>query len=98
MAEETIAATLPEECIRDWQNKIKVLTSTVWPTSINDSGIQGWLENFTGAVDDVQIERLHAYHLLHQFMYFGNPEIRELLRSVYRDLFLHPLVQQIRSG
>ena len=35
-------------------------------------------------------------YLLTRFMYFGQREIKALLRSVYLDLFRYPLVAAIR--
>jgi hypothetical protein len=42
-------------------------------------------------------ERLHALHLLASVSYFGLREIRVLLRSMFRDLYRYPIVQQLRQ-
>ena len=43
-------------------------------------------------------ERENALHLLAHFNHFGLLEIRELLKSLYRDHIRYPLVQQIRTS
>lgn len=58
--------------------------------------LNAWLANFTGIVTEVETERLHALFWLSQFMYYGSAEIRVLLRSLYRDLFFCPMVQEVR--
>ncbi|MCD4663994.1 MAG: hypothetical protein K8R68_01910, partial [Bacteroidales bacterium] len=42
-------------------------------------------------------QQINALYLLSKFMYFGNIELRELLKSVYRDLFKYPIVESIRK-
>jgi hypothetical protein len=77
--------------------RIVVLNDRVWEQRVPKSKIDAWLENFTGRVAEVETERLHALFWLSQFMYFGNREIRVLLRSVFRDLFLCPMIQDVRA-
>ncbi len=42
-------------------------------------------------------ERLNMLYLLSKFMYFGNRELRQLIVSLYRDLFKYPIVSAIRK-
>jgi len=78
----------------DLKAKIKVLNEALWENKADWTVVQGWLGNFAASGDPS--ERLHALHLLAQFMYFGSREMRELLRSLYRDQFRYPLVERIR--
>jgi hypothetical protein len=77
--------------------KVKTLVESCWYRRINWVQVESWLENFTGLTGDVEKERLHALYLLANFLYYGNPEIRELLRAVYRDHFQYPLLEAIRK-
>ncbi|TRZ50402.1 hypothetical protein D4S03_06820 [bacterium] len=77
--------------------KIKALNETIWEHRALLPMVEGWLDNFQP--DDPgspRSERLHALHLLAQFMYFGSREIREMLRAVFRDLYKYPIVDTIR--
>jgi hypothetical protein len=77
--------------------KIMILNDRVWEKRIPRTKVEKWLENFTGKFADVDKERLHALYWLSQFMYFGSREIRVLLKSLYRDLYLRPMIQDIRA-
>lgn len=72
---------------------IKTLNERIWGNKLSMPAIDRWLENFTNGDE----ERLIALHLLAQFMYFGNAEIRILLQSLYRDLYRMPILEQIRG-
>lgn len=78
--------------------KIMVLNEHVWENRAPQPKIEQWLANFTGRVARAEVERVHALFWLSQFMYFGSKEIRVLVRSMYRDLFLKPLVQDVRRN
>ena len=79
-------------------SKIMVLNKTVWSGArITRSKVDAWLSNFSGEVQSKESERLNALYLLSHFLFFGVPEFRELLRVVYRDLYLYPIIQNIRS-
>lgn len=80
-----------------WEHKIKLLNEAVWERRINRPQIAAWLRNFSGSIEDSQKEQLRALHLLQHFMYFGLSEIRELVRSLYRDQFMYPTVQLLRD-
>lgn len=85
---------LKDELLR----KVMILNDRVWENKISMPAVERWLENFTGKVADPEVERVHALYWLSHFMYFGTREIRVLIRSLYRDLFLSPLIQQIRGA
>lgn len=79
-------------------SRIRTLSEEVWEDSVSGPDIDRWLQNFNGAILSVEAERLNALHLLAHFNYFGLREIRELLKSVYRDLFRYPIIQNIRKA
>lgn len=70
-------------------DKIIELDSYIWRTNFKDAGIKQWRENFDS--EDVTL----AQKLLSQFLYFDDVMIREMLISLYRDLVIYPIKQQI---
>lgn len=79
------------------RTRITVLSERAWESRVKWDLVERWLKNFTGQSGyDVEEERIHALYLLSQFLYFGSREIRVLLRALYRDLFLLPLIQEVR--
>lgn len=72
-------------------DKIKVLNETTWESKVKRPIIDKWLNNFQS-----DKEKSHALFLLSNFMYFGNIQIKQLLVSLYRDLYKYPIVQEIR--
>lgn len=78
--------------------RILVLNDYAWERRLDEPAVERWLENFDGRSGlPADVEQIHALYLLSQFLYFGVREIRVLLRSLYRDLFLIPLIQEIRA-
>jgi hypothetical protein len=78
--------------------KIKILNEEAWEHRVPWPKIQQWLENFANAgAGDSTTQQLHALFLLSKFMYFGSREMRELLRSVFRDLYKYPVVEGLRK-
>lgn len=73
-------------------DKIKVLNETIWENRILRHNIDLWLQNF-----DTEEERLHGLYLLSEFMYFGSTQMRQLLKSLFRDLYRYPLIESIRK-
>jgi len=76
-------------------NKVLTYYATIWKDRRSDNIHEKWLGNFTD-VKNGDNEQLHALFLLTKFMYFGNLELRELLKCIYRDLFKYPIVEAIR--
>ncbi|WP_033080595.1 hypothetical protein [Colwellia psychrerythraea] len=76
--------------------KITKLSQNIWEDKVGGISLNKWLENFQTNDDPSKCEQTHALYLVSNFMYFGTREIRELLKSLYRDKFLKPLVQTIR--
>lgn len=85
----------------DWdllRKRILVLNEKVWDNRLCWSTVEQWLKNFNGRSGlDISTERIHALYLLSQMMYFGGREIRVLLRSLYTDLVLIPMIQHVRT-
>ena len=83
----------------DLMRKIKMLSDTLWSgNQIKEGKIKVWLDNFKGETGiDKKEERLHALFVLSHFLFFGLPEFRELLQVIYRDLYLYPIIQDIRA-
>lgn len=70
----------------------------VWEHRANWPAVERWLGNFSADQPGQKSERLHALFLLSQFMYFGSPELRHLLRSLYKDVFAYPILESIRRA
>jgi hypothetical protein len=75
-----------------------MLSERLWEGRCKRPDLDAWLNNFDGRYSggDSEKERLHALYLLAHVSYFGLPEIRVLLRAMYRDLFRYPIIQTIR--
>lgn len=100
---DNIFNTYPDETQKNTWDRLKkritVLNERAWEDKISWDQVDRWLQNFSGEVEpDIEKERLHALYLLSQFMYFGSKEIRVLLKSIFQDLFISPLIQEIRDG
>ena len=79
-------------------SKVMVLSDTLWSgNQIKEGKIKTWLNNFKGEKFSAEEEQLHALFILSHFLFFGVPEFRELLRVIYRDLYLYPIIQDLRA-
>ncbi|MCF8825059.1 phosphoribosyltransferase-like protein [Xanthomonas campestris] len=82
----------------DLLTRILFLSKSAWEGGAKWPSINQWLGNFSGLTGaSPSVEKLHALYLLSQFMYYGNREIRVLLRALYSELFLLPLVRDARK-
>lgn len=72
---------------------IATLNEILWENRVLKPRIENWLENFKEAE-----EKDYALLLLSKCMYFGNSNIRALLRALYRDKFRAPILQDIRRN
>lgn len=77
-------------------NAIQALNTCVWRNRVDKPTIDQWLKEFGADGGPGAPGRLHALYLLSRFMYFGEEEIRALLRALYRDHFRYPIVAEIR--
>lgn len=85
-------------CLREsLLERVKLLSEAVWEGRIDDQSLDAWLGNFRTADGDEDAEaELHALYLLSHFIYFGNRQMRELMRVLYRDIYRYPIVESIR--
>ncbi len=89
-----MTTTTLEEKLR---SKIKRLSETVWERRVQESAVNQWLSCFSLSGRDAPRDKLHALHLLAQFMYFGSKEMRALLKHLYEELYRYPVVQEVRD-
>jgi hypothetical protein len=89
----------PEQTWDMLRVRITVLNERVWENRNQWPQVEAWLANFDGRAGfEPEVEKLHALFLLSQFLFIGSAETRVLLQSVYRDLFLIPLIQEVRAS
>ncbi len=86
-----------DEHIERLQKKIKNLDETVWERRCDWPTVTEWLKQFSPKANLVD-EQLQALFLLSNFLYFGMREIRELLKSLFRDLYRYRIVSAIRRS
>ncbi len=77
-------------------NIIQALNRWVWRQQVGTPLIEDWLRCFGSDCVPGSPGRLQALYLLSRFMYFGDEEVRALLRALYRDNFKYPIVASIR--
>jgi len=77
--------------------KIKTLSQTSWEGKVEECSIDNWIDGFNHYRDITPTEKLNLIFLISNVMYFGNKQIRELLKALYRDLFKYPVVEKIRK-
>lgn len=82
--------------MRSLKTKIKTLNETVWENRATDPAITEWLENFAPSGTVGSDQQVHALFLLSNFMFFGDREIRGLLKALYRDVYRYPIIEAIR--
>lgn len=93
-----LAPLLPSRSPRDeLLDRLDVLSANVWDNAITRVDVENWLRNYDGSELSAEDEQLNALHLLANFNLFGIAEVRELLRSIYRDLYRYPIIQEIRK-
>lgn len=79
--------------------KIHAYYETIWKDKWEEKIEEMWLSNFQDAdVDLADKERINMLYLLSKFMYYGNKELRQLIFSLYRDLFKYPIISNIRKS
>lgn len=80
----------------DLYAKIEVLARRLWAERrIQRREVDSWLDNF-GPSGTADKERLHALYLLSRSMFFPNPELREVIRALYRDHLRYPIIRELR--
>lgn len=80
------------------RNQIQNLSTWLWGHKILEQDINDWLKNFENKHDDKQKEEFIALSLLSQFMFFDQREVRQALKSLYKDKYISPLVKKYRKS
>jgi hypothetical protein len=82
------------------EREIKTLNELAWEDRVPSKSLHEWLSNFNdvGFSSPEDVQKGYALFLLSRFMYFGDREIRELLKSLYRDLYKYNLIAGIRRA
>jgi hypothetical protein len=87
-----------EEITHELIEKIHILCEKVWSGSELDiHRVKTWIDQFKYDVDTEDNDQIQFLFLLSKFMYFGDREIKELLISVYRDLYRYRIIKKIRQ-
>jgi len=86
------------DCYNLLKKRILTLSTEVWEGYPNWDDVENWLNNFNGLTENsIEDERLNALFILSEFLYFGSRQIRAMLKAMYRDHFIIPLIQKIRN-
>ena len=78
------------------EGKIKFLSDFIWENRISGKLVREWINQFEVANDIEDDEQIHALFLLSHFLYFGQSELRSLLKSMYRDMIRSRILHEIR--
>ena len=85
-----------DNIIENYKSQIVKLSLWLWGNRIKEKNIDLWLENFNDSEDHLKEKRL-ALTLLNQFMFYDLREIRQALKSLFKDLFLAPYISKYRK-
>jgi hypothetical protein len=77
---------------------IQALNETAWSQRVGHKEIEEWLKGFGAVCSPNSIGRCQALYLLSRFIYFNGPEIRALLRALFRDHFRYPIIATARRN
>lgn len=78
------------------EDKIRLLNRATWESRVNNAIVKEWVYQFEEAIEIENDEQIQALFLLSHFLYFGQSELRYLLKSLYRDLIRSPTIHSIR--
>ena len=82
------------EEIENLKDQIQKLSTWLWGKSILLEDIDIWLKNFQEK--EPEREKYVALSLLSQFMFYDLREIRQAMKSIYKDKFILPLTSDYR--
>ena len=82
----------------DLEAKLKLLNQTNWEGRVPKNVLEEWVSQFDEGGSTSWNEQAQGLFLLSHFLYFGQAEIRSLLRSLYRDLIRAPALREIRRA
>jgi len=77
------------------KEQIKNLSAWLWGYTILDKDVELWLSNFN--ISENQREDYIPLLILSQFMFYEQREVRQALKSLYKDHYIAPLVSKYRS-
>lgn len=79
--------------------KVLAYFQTIWREKWREKVDEEWMSNFQDPDDDIlEREKINMLYLLSKFMFFGSSELRQLLLSLYRDLYKYPIIESIRKS
>ena len=84
-----------DDIIEDYKSQIVKLSLWLWGNRIKEKHINLWLENFNES-DNPSKEKQLALTLLNQFMFYDLREVRQALKSIFKDLYLAPYISEYR--
>lgn len=79
------------------ESTIKTLIENAWRNDLNISRVREWYSQFNQSTNPQENEQIQFLFLLTKFMYFGNREIMQMLRSLYNDSFKYDMIRKIRE-
>jgi len=79
------------------KKKLNYLCDYAWGHRIRWDDICEWLENFENNTHDYNYGKIHMLFLLSQFMYFGDRELREMIKALYRDKIRYNAISKVRK-
>ena len=94
MMEERTSLTVREKL----EEKIKILSQFAWERRVGGDVVAGWVSQFDDDSVVEYSEQIHALFLLSNFLYFGQDELRCLLKSLFRDHIQAPMLRDIRRS
>lgn len=79
-------------------NKIKLLNELIWENKVKDANIRNWIEGISQSrsLSSDCLESLLC--ALGNFIYFPDSLIREMLRSLFRDIYKKSIIEDIRNS
>jgi len=83
------------EKIENLKDQIQKLSTWLWGKSILSEDIDLWLKNFRELEPDR--EKYIALSLLSQFMFYDLREVRQAMKSIYKDKFILPLISKYKD-
>lgn len=79
-------------------NKIKLLNELIWENKVKDANIRSWLEGISRSRNLSSDCKESLLCALGNFIYFPDGLIREMLRSLFRDIYKKKIIEDIRKN
>jgi hypothetical protein len=81
---------MSDQAVNELLDLVQVLDERIW--RLASGSVMNWMRNFDPA------HQAAALYLLSRFSFFGDPEVRELARSIYRDFYAYPILRKAREA